>query len=45
MAASRAWRQRAQAILDSWVESQRAADATERRFWRQLDPFGYGNWN
>jgi hypothetical protein len=38
-------RQRYQAIIDSWVESQRAAAAEERRFWRELDPFNYGHWN
>jgi hypothetical protein len=38
-------RQRAQVRLDSWVESQRAAAAEERRFWRELDPFNYGHWN
>ena len=38
-------RQRYQAVLDAWVESQRAAAAAERRFWRELDPFNYGHWN
>jgi hypothetical protein len=25
-------------------KSQRAAAAEERRFWRQLDPYGYVHW-
>jgi hypothetical protein len=37
-------RQRYQAILDAWVEGQRAAAAEERRFWRDLDPFNIGHW-
>jgi len=31
-------RQRYQAVLDAWVESQRAAAAAERRFRRELIP-------
>jgi hypothetical protein len=38
-------RRRAQALLDAWVEGQRAAAAEERRFWRERDPFNYGHWN
>jgi hypothetical protein len=38
-------RQRGHAILDSWVESQRAAAAEERRIRRELDPFNFGHWN
>jgi hypothetical protein len=38
-------RQRAQAVLDASVESQRADEAEERRFWRQLDPYNLGHWN
>ena len=38
-------RQRYQAVLDAWVESQRAAAAEERRIRRELDPFNFGHWN
>ena len=49
-AAEREWRtaelrrQRAQAILDAWVEGQRADAEEERAFYRALDPVGYGHW-
>jgi hypothetical protein len=38
-------RQRYQAILDAWVEGQRAAAAEEGRIRRELDPFNFGHWN
>jgi hypothetical protein len=38
-------RQRYQAVLDAWVESQRAAAEEERRLWRELDPYNFGHWN
>jgi hypothetical protein len=37
-------RQRAQAILDAWVESRRADAEEERAFRRALDPYNYGHW-
>jgi hypothetical protein len=37
-------RQRYQAILDAWVEDQRADAAEERKLWREIDPFNFGHW-
>lgn len=49
-AAEREWRQaelkrqRGQAVLDSWIESQRADAEEEARFQRALDPYNFGHW-
>jgi hypothetical protein len=41
-------RDRRQAILDQWMERKLAAEAEERRYWREmretLDPFNWGHW-